>query len=64
MNAPQPLPLLRDLFSRHPEFLYRQAWELQWLLFALGYTNGLEDEAAIGAAAEVAREDWPEGRAA
>jgi hypothetical protein len=64
VNAVQLLPLLRELFGRHPEYLYRQGWELQWLLYALKYTNGLGDEYEIAAAAEVAREDWPQRRPA
>ena len=54
VNAWELLPLIRELFSRHPEYRYHAAWELQWLLYALGYTNELEDEAEIAAAVEVA----------
>ena len=50
MNADQLLPLIRDLFSRHPEFVHHEAWEIQWLLFALNYSDELEDEAEIAAA--------------
>jgi hypothetical protein len=63
VNAAQLLPLLRDLFSRHPDMLLLAPWHLQWVLYALGYTNELEDENEIAAAAEVARTDWT-GRAA
>jgi hypothetical protein len=58
VNAAEPLPALRDLYSRHPEFRCLLAWELQHVLWSLGYTNTLEDEDAIAAAADVARMDW------
>jgi hypothetical protein len=54
------LPALRDLCSKHPEYRYHEPWELQHVLWSLGHTEDLEDEAEIGAAAEVARQDWPE----
>jgi hypothetical protein len=57
------LPLIRDLYSRHPEMLTLEAWHLAWVLYALGYTDELEDEGEIegeiAAAAEAARTDWP-----
>jgi hypothetical protein len=64
VNAVQPLPAIRDLYSRLPEMYYRQPWELQHVLFSLGYTNDLADEAEIAAAFEVARGDWPQWAAA
>ena len=64
MNSAQLLPALRDLYSRLPEMYFRQPWELQHVLFSLGYTNDLADEAEISAAVEVARSDWPQWRAA
>jgi hypothetical protein len=64
VNAWELLPLIRELFSRHPEYRYHAAWELQWLLYALNYTDELEDEAEIAVAVEVARSDWPEWKAA
>jgi hypothetical protein len=63
MTAWLLLPLLRELYSRNPEYLRREPWELQWLLFSLRYTEDLEPEAEIAAAAEVARTDRT-GRAA
>ena len=57
-HEPDLLALVRDLFSRHPEARFREAWELQHLLFSLGYTTGLVPEAEIAAAVEVARADW------
>jgi hypothetical protein len=64
MTAVELLPALRDLYSKHPEFWTLEPYELQTVLFMLRYTNELESEAEIAAAAEVAREDWPEWRPA
>jgi hypothetical protein len=50
--------LVRELYSRHPETSFREPWELQHLLFSLGYCGGLAPEAEIAAAMEVARADW------
>jgi hypothetical protein len=58
VTSAELLPLLRDVFSKHPEMLTLEAWHLAWVLFALGYTDELEDEGEIAAAAEVARTDW------
>jgi hypothetical protein len=52
------LPILRDLYSKHPEYRHHEAWELQHVLFLLGYTDELLDEEEIAAAAEVARTDF------
>jgi hypothetical protein len=57
-NSRDILPMLRDLFSKHPEYRYHEAWELQHVLWSLGYTEDLEDEDEIAAAAEVARTDF------
>jgi len=51
------LPRVRQLFSRRPEARCLEAWELQSLLFLLGYTNGFVNESDIAAALEVARTD-------
>ncbi len=59
MNAAQLLPAVRELYSRLPEMYFRQPWELQHVLFSLGYTDELAGEAEIAAAVEVARADWP-----
>ena len=64
MNSARLLPSLRDLYSRLPEMYHRQPWELQHVLFSLGYTDDLADEAEIAAAVEVARTDWPQWRSA
>ena len=58
------LASVRDLYSRLLETYLLEPWELQHLLFSLGYTDDLADEAEIAAAVEVARGDWPQWRAA
>jgi hypothetical protein len=64
-HEPELLALVRELYSRRPETRFREAWELQHLLFSLGYSDGLVPEAEIAAAMEVARGDFdPEGAAA
>jgi hypothetical protein len=63
VDAAELLTAVRDLFSRHPEMLTLEPWEMQSALFVLGYADELEDEGEIAAAAEVARTDWT-GRAA
>jgi hypothetical protein len=64
VNSAELLPAIRDLYSRQPEYWHHEPWELQWLLYALNYTDDLADEAEIAAAVEVARSDWPHWRAA
>jgi hypothetical protein len=64
-HEPYLLPKVRDLYGRRPETRFREARELQHLLFSLGYSDGLVPEAEIAAAMEVARGDFdPEGAAA
>ncbi len=58
------LPAIRELYSRLPETYHLQPWELQHVLYSLGYTDDLADEAEIAAAVEVARGDWPQWRRA
>jgi hypothetical protein len=60
MSAAQLLPAVRELYSRHPEYRYHEPWELSQVLWSLYYTEDLEDEGAIAAAADVARQDYPE----
>jgi hypothetical protein len=60
VSAAELLPLIRELFSRSPEYRHHASWELQWILFSLNYTDSLEDENEIAAAADVARQDDPE----
>ena len=64
MNSAQLLLALRDLYSRLPETYHLELWELQHVLFSLGYTDDLADEKEIAAAVEVARGDYPQRRAA
>ena len=64
VGSAELLLAIRDLYSRHPEYFHHEPWELQWLLYALNYTDELEDEGEIAAAAEVARTDWPQWRSA
>lgn len=58
------LPAVRALYSEHPEYFHHEPWELAHVLFSLGYVEDLAGEAEIAAAAEVARGDWPQWRAA
>jgi hypothetical protein len=60
VNAGDLLPAIRDLYGRHPEYRDLAPWELAQVLWSLNYTNALESEGEIGAAVEVARQDWPE----
>jgi hypothetical protein len=64
MNAVELLPLIRDLYSKHPEMFTLEPWEMQSALFLLGYTDELESEAEIAAAVEVAQADYPQWRPA
>jgi hypothetical protein len=49
--------LIRDLYSRRPETVFSQPWELQMLLWSLGYTDELVNERDM-AAVEAARKGW------
>jgi len=64
VNAVELVAALRDLYRRRPETSHFQSWELQWMLYALNYTDELENEAEIAAAVEVARGDYPQWRPA
>jgi hypothetical protein len=64
MTAWQLLPAVRDIYSQHPEYFWHEAWELQHVLFSLGYVDDLVDERSIQAAIEVARADYPQWRPA
>ena len=57
-HEPDLLVSLREVYSRLPETYYREPWEMQHILFSLGYTNGLAEEAEIAAAIEVTRTDF------
>ena len=56
-DEPDLLAAVRDLYSRLPEMRISGAWELQHVLWSLGYTDDLAAEAEIAAAIEVARTD-------
>jgi hypothetical protein len=51
------LAIVRDLYSRRPETYYLETYELQSLLWYLGYCEDLIPESEIAAAIEVARTD-------
>ena len=55
MTAADTLPMLEDLYRRNPEYRYLLPWELQSLLWSLGYTDELLDEEEIAKADETAR---------
>ena len=57
-NEPDLLASVREVYSRLPETYYREPWEMQHVLFSLGYTDDLAEEAEFSAAVEVARTDW------
>jgi hypothetical protein len=54
-DRPDVLDLVRELFSRLPEYRHYEPWELQWLLFALNYCDGLIPEGEISGALEALR---------
>ena len=56
-DEPNLLASVRELYSRRPETRHLEAWELQHILFSLGYTNSLIEEAEIAAAIQVAHAD-------
>jgi hypothetical protein len=49
------LPMVRYLYSRRPETRDLEPWELQQILWSLGYSDELLDEDEIAAAVEAAR---------
>jgi hypothetical protein len=57
-DEPDLLASIREVYSRLPETRYLEPWELQHVLFSLGYTDDLAEEAEIAAAIEIARTDW------
>ena len=64
MNSIQLVAAIRELYSRHPEYVLHEPWELVHVLFSLGYVEDLADEGEIAAAVEVARGDYPQWRPA
>lgn len=64
-DPPALLATVREVYSLRPEAFFLEPWEMQSLLWSLGYCDGLAPEAVIAAAIEVARSDFgPEGEAA
>ncbi len=57
MPAEAIAPMLRDLYRRLPLARHLQAWELQSLLWTLGYADELLDEGEIAKAVAMV---WPE----
>ena len=57
-NEPNLLASIRELFSRFPKSRYREPWELQHVLWSLGFCDDLIPEVEIAAAVEVARTDF------
>jgi hypothetical protein len=57
-DEPNLLASIRELYCRRPETRRLESWELQHVLFSLGYTDGFAGEAEIAAAMEVACTDW------
>jgi hypothetical protein len=64
VNSTHLLPAIREFYSRRPEYFHHEPWELQHVLFSLGYVDDLTDEGEIAAAVEVARGDYPQWRPA
>ena len=64
-DPPCLLAAVGELYSRLPETRYLEPWELQHILFSLGYTEAMADKAKIAATIKVARTDFdPEAGAA
>jgi hypothetical protein len=45
VSAAQLLPAVRDLYSRLPEMYHLEPWELQHVLFSLGYVEDMAADA-------------------
>jgi hypothetical protein len=56
-DSPNLLALVRELYSRHPEYRHHEAWELAHVLWSLGYVDDLPTDAELSAVIEVARTD-------
>ena len=54
--------LIRDLYSRRPETVFSQPWELQMLLWSLGYTDELVNERDMAAVEQPERAGSTTGR--
>jgi hypothetical protein len=64
VNSVRLVAAIRELYSRRQEYFHHEPWELQHVLFSLGYVDDLAHEAEIAAAVEAARGDYPQWRAA
>ena len=64
MTAADILPMLEDLYTRYPESRRLLPWELQTLLWSLGYSDELLDEEEIARADETARKRFYPRRSA
>jgi hypothetical protein len=64
VNSTHLLPVIRELYSRHPEYFHHEPWELVHVLFSLGYVDDLAEETEIAAAVEVVRTDSPQWKGA
>ena len=64
MRSAELVPHVRDLVSLCPEYFWLEPWELQDVLFSLGYTDDLVDEGEIWATVEIARGVYPQWRPA
>jgi hypothetical protein len=52
------LAMVRDLYSKRPETYFLEPYELQSLLWSLGYCEDLIPESELAAAIELARTDF------
>lgn len=50
--------MLEDLYECSPEYRALEPWELQTLLWSLGYTEELEDEEEIAVAVAMVKGGW------
>jgi hypothetical protein len=64
VNSTHLLPVIRELYSRRPEYFSHEPWELVHVLFSLGYVDDLAEETEIAAAVEVVRTDSPQWKGA
>src|SRR5918999_3807985 len=44
VNSTHLFPAIRELYSRRPEYFHHEPWELQHVLFSLGYVEDLAGE--------------------
>jgi hypothetical protein len=58
MTSAEIVPLVRELYSRHPEYRNHESWELAHVLWSLNYVEDLPDDAELAAGISVARTDF------